>query len=223
MREIDSLRGIIDKSARIFKVRRQDLYASQSLRNEIKFNRDQYIMQEKPINSFERQFHDARSKLLAEQDTEAHSQMAGLEAEHEEIQKHNVDLVNEYEAGELGIDMQLFDHRLDDRIANPNKMKRDLRAYVNSLKVEDPQKYRDLKKKYFDENYFADLHQMKVPGGIENIVKLYPGGPNGPKPEDNVEHYSDWFMRNHPDELIYGKRDQYDYHDLGVRWKYIQK
>ena len=31
--------------------------------------------------------------------------MAGLEAEHEEIQKHNVDLVNEYEAGELGIDM----------------------------------------------------------------------------------------------------------------------
>ena len=54
MREIDSLRGIIDKSARIFKVRRQDLYASQSLRNEIKFNRDQYIMQEKPINSFER-------------------------------------------------------------------------------------------------------------------------------------------------------------------------
>ena len=117
----------------------------------------------------------------------------------------------------------MFDHRLDERIANPNKMKRDLRAYVNSLKIEEPQKYQELKKKYFDDNYFADLHQMKVPGGIENIVKLYPGGPNGPKPEDNVEHYSDWFMRNHPDELIYGKRDEYDYNDLGVRWKYIQK
>jgi hypothetical protein len=37
-------------------------------------------------------------------------------------------------------------------------MKRDLRAYVNSFKVEDPQKYRDLKKKYFDDNEFADLH-----------------------------------------------------------------
>jgi len=103
-------------------------------------------------------------------------------------------------------------------------MKRDLRAYVNSFKVEDPAKYRDLKKQYFDNNYFADLAHDKVPGGIMSVVKFYPGGPNGPRPEDNVEHYSEWFMRNHPDELIYGKRDhEYDYHDLGVRWKYIQK
>mgnify|MGYP006102364847 FL=1 len=73
MKEIDSLRGLIDNSARIFKIERKDLYASQSLRNEIRFNRDQYIMTEKPINSFERQFVDARSKLLAEQDTDSHS------------------------------------------------------------------------------------------------------------------------------------------------------
>ena len=101
-----------------------------------------------------------------------------------------------------------------------------MRAYVNSLKVEDPEKHKELKEKWFDNNYYADTHEMKVPEGFHDdgkIVKFYPGGPNGPDPADNKEHYSDWFMRNHPDELVYGKRDYYDYPDLGVRWKYLQK
>lgn len=110
---------------------------------------------------------------------------------------------------------------MDPRVANPNRMKRDLIAYINSLKLSDPSKHQRLKEEWITKNEYADLHEVKVPGGIENVVKFYPGGPNGPLPEDNKEHYSEWFMRNHPDELIYGKADYYDYHDLGVRWKYI--
>jgi len=95
-------------------------------------------MEEKPKNSFQKHHYDLRSKTLAEEDTRANSQMPQIEAKNAEIYKHNIALQNEYEEGEIGIDRHVMDHRFDERVANPNKLKKDLRAYVNSFKVEDP-------------------------------------------------------------------------------------
>lgn len=108
--------------------------------------------------SFKREFVDERSKRLAHQDTFDNSVHRKLDEAKEEAYQHNIKLQNEYKEGEIGIDRHFKDYRFDERIANPNKMKRDLRAYVNSLKIEDPDKYRKLKDEHFDNNQFADLH-----------------------------------------------------------------
>lgn len=69
---------------------------------------------------------------------------------------------------------------------------------------------------------YDEIMEEKI-DDIDKIVKFYPGGPKGPRPEDDPEHYSAWFLRNHPDEYIYGKGNIPNYHDIGVRWKYLQK
>jgi hypothetical protein len=74
MKEINSLRGIIHSSSSIFKITRKNLFENQALRNELKYNREKYIMEEKVQNSFDRQFYNERSKMLAEQDTFDNSQ-----------------------------------------------------------------------------------------------------------------------------------------------------
>lgn len=38
-------------------------------------------------------------------------------------------------------------------------------------------------------------------GDIDEIVKIYPGSPKGPLPQDDPDHYSEWFMRNQPEIL----------------------
>ena len=53
----------------------------------------------------------------------------------------------------------------------------------------------------------------------EKVIKYYPGSSKGPLPEDDPEHYSEWFMRNQPEE-IYGKGVTPVYRDIGVKWKF---
>jgi hypothetical protein len=33
-------------------------------------------------------------------------------------------------------------------------------------------------------------------GEIDKAVKEYPGSKKGPLPEDDIDHYSEWFVRN---------------------------
>ena len=65
METINKLKGIIHDSSDLFKITRKDLYASSDLRNQIKFNKDKFIMSQKPVKSFERQHLDERSRVLA--------------------------------------------------------------------------------------------------------------------------------------------------------------
>jgi len=73
-----------------------------------------------------------------------------------------------------------------------SKIKRDLRAKINKIKITDPllgQKYDDalLQPNEFDEAPEEDVMEL---------VKYYPGSQKGPRPEDDPKHYSEWFMRN---------------------------
>ena len=40
-------------------------------------------------------------------------------------------------------------------------------------------------------------------------------------PEDDPDHYSQWFIKNQPVEEIYGKGADPDYRDIGVKYKYV--
>jgi hypothetical protein len=53
---------------------------------------------------------------------------------------------------------------------------------------------------------------------LMDVVKFYPGSSKGMEPEDDPEFYSEWFMRNQPNDLIYGKGVNPDYRDVGAKW-----
>lgn len=37
----------------------------------------------------------------------------------------------------------------------------------------------------------------------EKYIRHYPGSPKGPLPADDPKHYSQWFMRNQPTEILF--------------------
>jgi|TARA_B110000285_G_C15070164_1_gene587442 hypothetical protein len=63
------------------------------------------------------------------------------------------------------------------------------------MKVRDPAVGKHYEDFLLKRNWVDEEMETKI-DNIEEVVKLYPGGPNGPKPEDNVEHYSEWFFKN---------------------------
>lgn len=94
-----------------------------------------------------------------------------------------------------------------------------MRAEINALKLRQP-----AVGKYY-EDYLLKRNEMdealEFNCDIEKVVKYYPGSPKGPLPSDDPEHYSEWFMRNQPEDLIYGKGNMPDYKDIGVKWKFV--
>jgi hypothetical protein len=56
------------------------------------------------------------------------------------------------------------------------------------MKVRDPAVGKHYEDFLLKRNWVDEEMETKI-DNIEEVVKLYPGGPNGPKPEDNVEHY----------------------------------
>lgn len=53
---------------------------------------------------------------------------------------------------------------------------------------------------------------------IDKVVKFYPGSLKGPLPEDDPDHYSEWFMRSQPEDLIYANKVK-NFRDIGVKYK----
>jgi hypothetical protein len=80
----------------------------------------------------------------------------------------------------------------------------------------NPDTAKELEKAMFKE------HEMDKPLDFdpEKVIKIYPGGPKGPLPEDDPKHYSEWFMRNQPVDEFYGKNSDPDYRDIGVKWTF---
>jgi len=63
-----------------------------------------------------------------------------------------------------------------------------------------------------------------TPEELKAAIRYYPGSKKGPRPEDDPEHYSEWFWRNQAPlkELVYGKDNHTpDYRDIGVKWRFI--
>ena len=109
----------------------------------------------------------------------------------------------------------------DPRLPSIAKMKRDARAEVAALKSKEPELGREYERQLFGPDPVWD-EPLGVPlEELDNVVKEYPGSAKGPEPEDDPKHYSEWFMRNQPEDLIYGKDVERDYSDLGVKWRWV--
>lgn len=52
-----------------------------------------------------------------------------------------------------------------------------------------------------------------------NEVKIYPGSDKGPRPEDDPDNYSRWFVENQPKSIYDGQVT--DYADIGAKKKYV--
>jgi hypothetical protein len=52
-------------------------------------------------------------------------------------------------------------------------------------------------------------------------VRTYPGSAKGPRPEDDPENYSRWFVENQPKQ-IYADGMTNDYRDIGAKRKYVE-
>jgi len=63
------------------------------------------------------------------------------------------------------------------------------------LKLTDPVKAKELEEYYFKKN---EIDELLVENWDLSEVKLYPGSPKGPNPEDDPTFYSQWFVENQP-------------------------
>ena len=125
----------------------------------------------------------------------------------DEVMKHNVPILKEYFKGEEGIDQ--YDPAKDPRYFNAQKFKRDVKTYLNKLKLTNPEKAKQEAEFLFKKNWLDEIVDgtLKDLPDIDEIIKVYPGSPKGPRPEDDPEHYSKWFMRNYPVEHLHHPDD----------------
>ena len=130
------------------------------------------------------------------------------EERRKEADEHNRELYDQYKADPLDIgmkDSELLDTimKTDKRFIDADKVRKDIRLYINKMKVEKPAAAKELEDYFFKRGPIHESVEFARTFDIDKIVKYYPGSPKGPRPEDDPDHYSDWFIRNQPEELLY--------------------
>jgi hypothetical protein len=104
----------------------------------------------------------------------------------------------------------------DPTVFNEAKFLREIRNWINALKVEDPEKAKLYEDTIFKRNEIDEILAEKVD---LSEIKVYPGSDKGPLPEDDVDHYSKWFVENQPKSLMTDGIPDFD--DLGVKRRFI--
>ena len=88
------------------------------------------------------------------------------------------------------------------------------------MKIREPALAAYYEEKLFKRNEVDDILEEDWSHiNLDEIIKFYPGSAKGPNPEDDPEHYSEWFIRNQPNKLLYGEEHP-DYHDIGARYQW---
>lgn len=131
----------------------------------------------------------------------------------------SVELMDEVIAGEEGIDYQVVPENFDDP-SRPSSalLERQVRKELNLLKIEDPKRAREYEKFMFERNEYDDLIADNDSLDMSEF-KVYPGSAKGPNPEDDPEHYSQWFVENQPKSIYQG--EHCDFKELGVKQRFI--
>lgn len=130
----------------------------------------------------------------------------------------NVDLMADFVRGEEGVDYQVLPGKVDDpRYPSEKLLEKQLRKEINRLKLEDPQKAKEYEEFLFKRNEFDEAITAQVD---LSEVKIYPGSEKGPRPEDDAENYSRWFIENQPKKIYQGEHHEFE--DIGAKRKYVQ-
>ena len=84
------------------------------------------------------------------------------------------------------------------------------------MKMEDPERAKEYEDYIFKRN---EIDEIMATNYDMSEVKHYPGSEKGPRPEDDPENYSRWFIENQP-KSIYGD-EVTDFSDIGAKKKYV--
>lgn len=144
-------------------------------------------------------------------------------AEYNRVQAKNKDLFDDLAAGEEGLDYirsaaSKDRGPADPRMPNVKVFERELKAQINLLKLQEPEKAKEFENYYFKRNDIDEIMNTKYD---MSEVKIYPGSDKGPNPEDDPENYSRWFIENQPKQ-IYPDGYTNDYRDIGAKRKYVE-
>jgi hypothetical protein len=74
-----------------------------------------------------------------------------------------------------------------------------------------------MRKYFFQKNELDEIALSKMD---LSEIKIYPGSDKGPLPEDDVDHYSRWFIENQPKSIYEGKK-VVDFSDIGAKSRYL--
>ncbi len=74
-----------------------------------------------------------------------------------------------------------------------------MREQINFLKLTDPESAKLYEEKLLKKNEIDKIMNMEVD---ISEVKIYPGSDKGPRPEDDPEFYTKWFVENQPKKTI---------------------
>jgi hypothetical protein len=225
------LQEICESTSKINNITLRDIEESTSLRRSLLDQHEgKHIMNNKSIMEIEKAYESSAadeaydySKRLDNIQSYAQSDTKKQYERLEEVRKHNLELVREYRRGEEGIDYIPGAWKDDPRVANVARMKADIRHRISQLRLENPAAAKEYADYFLKRTEVDDLVEGKLDHqyDVDKIVKAYPGSPKGPLPRDDPEFYSEWFMRNQPEDLIYEGEEGKHYHDIGVRYKYV--
>lgn len=116
-------------------------------------------------------------------------------------------MVDPYEVGTTTKEFNLMLEK-DIRSLNPKLFRASLKKYIKKIEMDNPKEARKLERMFFDP-FNEKVEEMAKLIDIENVVKEYPGNKKGPLPEDDPDHYTEWFINNFPREMVWpdGKED----------------
>ena len=188
---IEKLRKFIDPSAKIFKVTKEEMRKDHGLRKAI-LNKQTQLFEGPILKSMEKEYNSSYQKKMDSIHSELQSSKRTIMDKLKEVNEHNNAVKREYMDGEEGIDK--IPGAKDYRDLNENRLRQSVVNEFNRLKIVDPYKAQQLQEKVLKKNENDKLFD-KI-DNIDEIVKIYPGSDKGPKPEDDPEFYSEWFIKN---------------------------
>ena len=101
-------------------------------------------------------------------------------------------MFRQFAQGEEGVDY-VSSVVQDPNLPNPKLLERQIRREITQLKMVDPEKAKSYDEYIFKRNEIDDILATKFD---LSEVKIYPGSQKGPRPEDDPDNYSRWFVEN---------------------------
>lgn len=131
-------------------------------------------------------------------------------------------MIEEYAADPLDIGTTPEEARMliehESQNFNLEMFRKTLRARVKQLKIERP-----LIAKELEEHFFNEELEMKKQIEFSKTIdwkkhtKYYPGSKKGPDPEDDPDHYLEWFINNYPKDVLHPDGSEPDWRAMGIK------
>lgn len=118
-----------------------------------------------------------------------------------ETQEHNRKVLQDYVKGEEGVDYIFGNYDNDPNTLTENKLNKLAKKHYAPQLKQLKDKIKELSGTSKDPEHLRKLELLKLKDVKPSDIKEYPGGPNGPFPEDNKDHYLNWLDLHMPEPI----------------------